>query len=132
MMKFHIHLCSILFHFNGLLMIYIFIDHFLDVVYLMVTWYAPATYIFHFGSLSWTIYNLGLNAFFLQNSEEHYRSILRLVKEQTQSESEWNDASSKVKYISSRIDLLDVIIKAENFDFVTELKKLAAEHIDAE
>ncbi|KAG5388346.1 hypothetical protein IGI04_029887, partial [Brassica rapa subsp. trilocularis] len=74
----------------------------------------------------------GLNAFFLQNSEEHYRSILRLVKEQTQSESEWNDASSKVKYISSRIDLLDVIIKAENFDFVTELKKLAAEHIDAE
>ncbi|WZZ08205.1 hypothetical protein YC2023_094126 [Brassica napus] len=74
----------------------------------------------------------GLNAFSLQNSEEHYRSILRLVKEQTQSESEWNDASSKVKYISSRIDLLDVIIKAENFDFVTELKKLAAEHIEAE
>ena len=52
-MKFPIHMCSILFHFNDLLIIYIFIDHFLDVVYLMVTWYALATYIFAFGSLSW-------------------------------------------------------------------------------
>ena len=41
------------FFFNGLLMIYIFVDHFLEVVYLMVTWYAPTTYIFVFGSLSW-------------------------------------------------------------------------------
>ena len=37
MMKLPIHLCYILFHFNGLLVIYIFIDHFLDVGYLMVT-----------------------------------------------------------------------------------------------
>ena len=47
-----------------------------------------------------------------------------------QSESEWNEASSKVKSIFSLIDLLDVIIKAENFDFVAELEKLTAEHID--
>ena len=45
-----------------------------------------------------------------KETDEHYRSILRLVKEQTQSESEWNETSSKVKSISSQIDLLDVII----------------------
>ena len=65
-----------------------------------------------------------------KETKEHYRSILRLVKEQTQYESGWNEASSKVKSISSQIDLLDVIIKAENFDFVAELEKLTAEHID--
>ena len=67
-----------------------------------------------------------------KETEEHYMLILRLVKEQTQSESEWNEVSSKVKSISSQIDLLDVIIKAENFDFVAELEKLTAEHIEAE
>ncbi|KAF3562017.1 hypothetical protein DY000_02017443 [Brassica cretica] len=65
-----------------------------------------------------------------KETKEHYRSILRLVKEQTQHESGWNEASNKVKSISSQIDLLDVIIKAENFDFVAELEKLTAEHID--
>ncbi|KAL0836085.1 hypothetical protein Bca101_087974 [Brassica carinata] len=67
-----------------------------------------------------------------KETEENYRSILCLVKEQTQSESEWNEASSKVKSIYSQIDLLDVIIKAENFNFVDELEKLTAEHIEAE
>ncbi|KAG2323042.1 hypothetical protein Bca52824_016255 [Brassica carinata] len=67
-----------------------------------------------------------------KETEEHYRSIFRLVKEQTQSESEWNEASRKVKSIYAQIDLLDVIIKAENFDFVAELEKLTAEHIEAE
>ena len=60
-----------------------------------------------------------------KETEKHYKSFLRLVKEQTQSESEWNEASCKVKSISSQIYLLDVIIKAENFDFV------AAENIEA-
>ena len=55
-----------------------------------------------------------------------------MVEEQMQSESEWNEASSKVKSIFSLIDLLDVIIKAENFDFVAELEKLTAEHIEVE
>ncbi|WZZ47663.1 hypothetical protein YC2023_043922 [Brassica napus] len=45
-----------------------------------------------------------------KETEEHYRSILRLIKEQMQYESEWNETSSK----------------AENFDFVAELEKLTA------
>ena len=67
-----------------------------------------------------------------KETEKHYKSFLRLVKEQTQSESEWNEASSKVKSISSQIDLLDVIIKAQSFEFVAELEKLTAVHIEAE
>ena len=43
---------------------------------------------------------------------------------------EWGFEQSKIYF--SQIDLLDVIIKAENFDFVAELEKLTAEHIEAE
>ncbi|KAG5414541.1 hypothetical protein IGI04_002108 [Brassica rapa subsp. trilocularis] len=64
---------------------------------------------------------------------EHYRALLRLAKEQRQSESEWNDASSKVNSIAARMELLDAIIKAEGkFDLVAELETLTAQHCEAE
>ncbi|KAG2315664.1 hypothetical protein Bca52824_018786 [Brassica carinata] len=44
---------------------------------------------------------------------EHYRALLRLAKEQRKSESEWNDASSKVNSIAAQMKLLDAIIKAK-------------------
>ncbi|KAL0696385.1 hypothetical protein Bca4012_063565 [Brassica carinata] len=57
---------------------------------------------------------------------EHYRSLLRLANEHRLSETEWNQASSK-------IELLDDIIKSEGkFDFIAELEKLTAEHIEEE
>ncbi|KAL0696463.1 hypothetical protein Bca4012_063643 [Brassica carinata] len=68
-----------------------------------------------------------------KETKEHYSALLRLAKEQRQSESAWHEASSKVNSIAARIDLLDVIINAKgNFDFVAELEKLTAEHIEAE
>ncbi|WZY86940.1 hypothetical protein YC2023_033324 [Brassica napus] len=64
---------------------------------------------------------------------EHYRALLRLAKEQRQSESEWNDASSKVNSIAARMEFLDAIIKAEGkFDLVAELETLTAQHCEAE
>ncbi|WZZ49391.1 hypothetical protein YC2023_049498 [Brassica napus] len=55
------------------------------------------------------------------------------VEGQRQSESEWNDASSKVNSIAARMELLDAIIKAEGkFDLVAELEKLTAQHCEAE
>ncbi|CAN7099861.1 unnamed protein product [Brassica rapa subsp. narinosa] len=64
---------------------------------------------------------------------EHYRAFLRLAKEQRQSESEWNDASSKVNSIAARMEFLDAIIKAEGkFDLVAELETLTAQHCAAE
>ncbi|WZY87267.1 hypothetical protein YC2023_033651 [Brassica napus] len=48
---------------------------------------------------------------------EPYRALLRLAKEQRQSESEWNDASSKAE---------------GKFDLVAELKTLTAQHCEAE
>ncbi|KAG2323242.1 hypothetical protein Bca52824_016455 [Brassica carinata] len=49
------------------------------------------------------------------------------------SESEWHEASSKAKCIAAKMDLLDDIIRAKgDFDFVAELEKLTAEHMEAE
>ncbi|KAL0716190.1 hypothetical protein Bca4012_065512 [Brassica carinata] len=68
-----------------------------------------------------------------KETKEHYRALLRLAKEQRQSESAWHEASSKVNSIAAQIDLLDAIIKAKgNFDLVAESEKLTAEHIEAE
>ncbi|KAG2313359.1 hypothetical protein Bca4012_027924 [Brassica carinata] len=62
-----------------------------------------------------------------KETNEHYRALLRLAKEQRQSESAWHEASSKVNSIAAQIDLLDDIIKAKgNFDFMAELEKLTA------
>ncbi|KAL0729696.1 hypothetical protein Bca4012_025789 [Brassica carinata] len=67
-----------------------------------------------------------------KETKEHYRALLRLANEQRQSESAWNEASSKVNSIEAQIDLFDAIIKAKgNFDFVAELEKLTADHIEA-
>ncbi|KAG2307264.1 hypothetical protein Bca52824_027012 [Brassica carinata] len=64
---------------------------------------------------------------------EHYRSLLRLANEHRLSETEWNQASRKVNSIAVEIELLDDIIKSEGkFDFIAELEKLTAEHIEAE
>ncbi|KAJ4902171.1 Uncharacterized protein Rs2_16122 [Raphanus sativus] len=66
-------------------------------------------------------------------TKQHYRALLRTAKEQRQSETEWHQASSKVDSIAAKIELLEAIIKAEgNFDFVAELEKLTAEHVEAE
>ncbi|KAL0716232.1 hypothetical protein Bca4012_065554 [Brassica carinata] len=68
-----------------------------------------------------------------KETEEHYRVLLRLANEHRQSQSEWHETSSKVNAIAAQIDLLDDIIKAEGkFDFVADLEKLTAEHIEAE
>ncbi|KAG2327913.1 hypothetical protein Bca4012_036945 [Brassica carinata] len=68
-----------------------------------------------------------------KETEEHYRVLLRLANEHMKSQSEWHVVSSKANAIAAQIDLLDDIIKAEGkFDFVAELEKLTAEHIEAE
>ncbi|KAG2298847.1 hypothetical protein Bca52824_035319 [Brassica carinata] len=64
---------------------------------------------------------------------EHYRSLLRLANEHRLSKTEWNQASSKVNSIAAQIELLDDIIKSEGkFNFIAELEKLTAEHIETE
>ncbi|KAG2305266.1 hypothetical protein Bca4012_064330 [Brassica carinata] len=68
-----------------------------------------------------------------KETKEHYRALLRLADEHRKSESEWHEASSKAKCIAAKIDLLDAIIRAKgDFDFVAELEKLTAEHMEAE
>ncbi|KAG2313887.1 hypothetical protein Bca52824_017009 [Brassica carinata] len=68
-----------------------------------------------------------------RETKEHYRALFRLANEHRRSESEWNEASSKAKFIAPKMDLLDVILMAKgNFDFVAELEKLKAEHMEAE
>ncbi|KAG2307184.1 hypothetical protein Bca52824_026932 [Brassica carinata] len=68
-----------------------------------------------------------------KETKEHYRALLRLADEHRKSESEWHEASSKAKCIAAKMDLLDAIIRAKgDFDFVAELEKLTAEHMEAE
>ncbi|KAG2313915.1 hypothetical protein Bca52824_017037 [Brassica carinata] len=68
-----------------------------------------------------------------KETEEHYRLILRLDNEHRLSETEWNQASSKVNTIAVQVELLHDIIKSkEKFDFIAELEKLTAEKIEAE
>ncbi|KAL0723186.1 hypothetical protein Bca4012_037785 [Brassica carinata] len=62
---------------------------------------------------------------------EGYHKGKKETKEK--SESEWHEASSKAKCIAAKMDLLDAIIRAKgDFDFVAELEKLTAEHMEAE
>ncbi|KAG2322955.1 hypothetical protein Bca52824_016168 [Brassica carinata] len=69
----------------------------------------------------------------IKETKEHYRALLRLADEHKKSESEWHEASSKEKCIAAKMNLLDAIIRAKgDFDFVAELEKLTAEHMEAD
>ncbi|KAG2304402.1 hypothetical protein Bca4012_063406 [Brassica carinata] len=68
-----------------------------------------------------------------KETKEHYRALLRLADEHRKSESEWHEALSKAKCIAAKMDLLDAIIRAKgDFDFVAEMEKFTAEHMEAE